>query len=470
VASSPGSSYSQEGLKDDLGNEVRVDTTDNCTLEKKKKILKLIEKNPNWKLKTIQRHGGKEFKHNYYKSRWEAQVKSGGTQYEKYSYIDNFVYSKYKEARKNLHAVRNIHLRRWAMQASQTFLDPRFTFKASARWLTNFKSRRGISSRKITRLVSRRQFRSFEAILEQGKKFQTELAAAATSFDPDLVLNTDQTGFVYEITPKRTFADRGEKSTLVVAKSPNNLATHSYTVQYTISKSGKIVGDVYLCLQEKSGRLGPIVQLNLFPAPNVTVTCSTSGKLTSTLVEYYLDQVLLKAVDKDFMLVLDSWTGQKDRGIFENRFGIDGKPLCTLKYIPEKCTDTCQPLDTTFHLQLKYFAKAIYAEASLAEPEETNPVDEITTRNNIIRTHSLLHNQMSAKIFVPLIQYSWFSAGLTSENPLFDSVSEACFTFDAKEPVKCRTENCQNNRFVKCSHCRLNLCFSCFYYDYHFHY
>lgn len=58
---------------------------------------------------------------------------------------------------------------------------------------------------------------------------------------------------------------------------------------------GRIVGDAFICLQEQTGRLGPQVMENLFPAPNLLVTCSTSGKLTKTHVKYYVEKLLYPA-------------------------------------------------------------------------------------------------------------------------------------------------------------------------------
>lgn len=431
-------------------------------------ILKLIAAHPNWNIKTIQKHGGKEFKYHHYKARWEDQIKRGGTKFEKYRFIDNYVFTKFEESRKCYKFVKERDLQFWGIQAAQTFRDPGFVFRGGHTWLFNFKSRHGISSRKVTNLIGRRDVLSLDSILQSARQFQEDFRRFSTGFKTEQIYNTDQVGFMYEILGNRTLSFTGEKDTLGVAKSPTNLATHSYTVQYVISMDGKFLGDAFVCLQERSGRLGPIVQEDLFPASNVSVTCSVSGKLTTSLYEYFLDKIVVPNVDNDFLLMIDSWPGQANALSYSERFGVNGMPKCTLRIIPKKCTSICQPLDTTFHRQLKYFARAIYSEASLRYSDDNNPADEVTTRNNIIRLQSLLHNQMKAPIFEPMIRYSWYSAGLTDEKPLFLSVKEACFTFDGKTDTTCEMQ-CGNLRFVKCAHCRRNLCFICFYYNYHFH-
>ncbi|CAL8116561.1 unnamed protein product [Orchesella dallaii] len=342
-------------------------------------------------------------------------------------------------------------------------------FSASHGWVNDFKKRYGISSRKITRLVSKNDVRSMDEILKNAAAFQVDVKRISSSFSSNFILNTDQAGFTYEITSSRTLTFKGEQITMGISKSPTGLATHSYSVQYMINMSGEIVGDVFMCLQEKDGRIGPIVQQNLPSVPNVTLTCSKSGKLTRSLFAYFLDKVVLASVKEDFVLVLDSWNGQTNATDYQNRFGVNDSPNCQLKIIPKRCTSICQPLDTTFHRQLKYFARRLYEEFFLFYSADIHPADELTTRNNIIIMHSLLHNQFSAPIFKPMLKYSWYSSGLTDERVTFLSTKEVCFSFDKRDPIKC--EQCGiHTRFLKCAYCRIKLCFNCFFYNFHYHF
>lgn len=430
--------------------------------------MKLIQEHPNWSEAVIQRRGGKEYKRRY-KNRWEEEVRKGGTVFEKLQFIDRQTYERFTEARRSLLTVRDGHLRGWALQAAQTFMDPTFTFTASQSWINAFKIRHSISSRKITRVVSHSEIRSPDFILQKAKSFQAAVKKSSQSFKPENVLNTDQTGFTYEILSGRTLSHKGEKITLGASKSPKNLATHSYTIQYVINLAGEIVGDVFMCLQETSGKLGRRVEEDMFPACNVTLTCSKSGKLTTSLYEYFLDKVVVPSMKEDFLFVVDSWGGQTNPSIYSDRFGVDGSPRCTVELIPPKCTSMCQPLDTTFHRQLKFFAAKIANEAAFQSAAGIHRNDEITTRNNCIKLQSILRNQFGAPVFKPMIKYSWFSAGLSEDKPLFQSVKEACFTFEKTDSIKCE-QNCGENRFVKCAICRKILCYNCFFHDYHFHF
>ena len=78
-------------------------------------------------------------------------------------------------ARENHKIVRTSHIRAFAEQKVLEFHDPDFNFKAGKSWVTSFKKRNHLSSRRITRLVSRREIQSFDEILEAAKTFQDEI-------------------------------------------------------------------------------------------------------------------------------------------------------------------------------------------------------------------------------------------------------------------------------------------------------
>ena len=85
--------------------------------------------------------------------------------------------------------------------------------------------------------------------------------------------------FSYEYPSTRALAMTGEKTTKGQVKSMNAV-THSYTIMPIISLAGKLIGPLFICLQEPTGKLGPRVKQSLYQANNIHVTCSKSGKLT----------------------------------------------------------------------------------------------------------------------------------------------------------------------------------------------
>jgi len=205
-------------------------------------------------------------------------------------------------------------------------------------------------------------------------------------------------------------------------------------------------------------------------APNVTLTCSRSGRLNKSLVKYFNEQIILKEMEEDFLYIIDSWGGQTDPDIYASIFGHKNHaPEAEVHIIPEKCTPYCQPLDTTFHRQLKYLARRIVNHFDIfIEIHPIHPEDRITYRNGIIKLASLLHHQLSAPIFNSMIRFSFYSSGLLEleDKEEFANVQQVCFTLSATDPgncSKCKTEL----RFIKCSRCREVFCFSCFFFQLH---
>lgn len=95
---------------------------------------------------------------------------------------------------------------------------------------------------------------------------------------------------------------------------------------------------------------------------------------------------------------------------------------------------------------------------------DVHPNDSWTSRNGIIKLQSLLHRQLSAEIFQPMIRYAWYSSGLLTEKKTFLNVRQACFEFSETEKT-CLF--CNQIRFIKCARCRHCICFSHFYFENH---
>ena len=128
--------------------------------------------------------------------------------------------------------------------------------------------------------------------------------------------------------------------------------------------AGEIVGNVFVCLQEKDGKFGVRVKAEIESSlpPNITLTCSRSGKMSTSLNEHFIEKQLVPHVKKPFLLIVDSWPGHTNPGSYDKFFGEHtGRPPCTLKIIPPKCTPFCQPEDTTFYRQLKVLGREILA-------------------------------------------------------------------------------------------------------------
>lgn len=347
--------------------------------------------------------------------------------------------------------IHDISLKKWGIHKAR---ELNCKFKASDRWITYFKKKYRIKSRKISKFITYRNESNETEKLEKAKNFVTDIRKIIGNYSSDHIFNTDQSGVNYELYSNRTLSNIGEKSTFVSVFSLNSI-THSYTIQPLISYDGKL----FLCLKEIDNQFRPNVEKDLFQANNVITVCSTSGKLTKQLVKVFAQSVIKPNVDKDFILLLDSWSGHNKIDLYEDFFNDIN---CNLKIIPPGTTSYIQPCDTVLFLQWKYFIKMFFKFVAI---EELNI--EMRLRNNIIKMQSLIHNQMQSPLFHRMLKYSWYKSGYCDNGPeSFDTIQDICFNF---EEVECHVNNCKAMAFIKCSFCRYLFCFNHFFVNYHFH-
>jgi hypothetical protein len=116
----------------------------------------------------------------------------------------------------------------------------------------------------------------------------------------------------------------------------------------------------------------------LFQPKNVVITCSKSGKMTTSLVHYWRDKVLAPNALKKCLLLSDAWTGQSDEEIYKK------VPGCKRLAIPKKTTDRLQPLDVFCNRQMKSIIRHAYDRVILAQLSIST-----STRDNVIQLASL---------------------------------------------------------------------------------
>ena len=259
-----------------------------------------------------------------------------------------------------------------------------------------------------------------QALIEKSKKdFIKDFYKYSSHFNPSRILNTDQVGIEKEVHSTRTLSFEGQKKTFRMVAS-KNATTHSYTVQPIISLDEKQLGSILLCLQEPKGKIGESVKNRLLKPSNAVITCSASGKLTSSLVAYWHDNCLLSSIGDKCFLLSDSWSSQNDISLYD-------KANCQNKYItriqiPQTTTYDLQSLNAYYNRQTKNFIKRIYNRVALDEIRIN-----MYERNNIIKIVSLVHNQLSAPTFRQMIHYSWYASGLLKTDPTLFSISMKYF-------------------------------------------
>ena len=129
-----------------------------------------------------------------------------------------------------------VDIKHWALKKAREINDT--TFAATDSWLHQFKRRRYICGRNITKLVTKRQVDNEEDIRQSADQFVMQLQKLLPKYYLDKVFNTDQSSLQLELFSNRTLGFEAEYLTLGKVQSINN-TTHSYTIQPMITMSGR---------------------------------------------------------------------------------------------------------------------------------------------------------------------------------------------------------------------------------------
>lgn len=420
-----------------------------------RKVLEFVDNNPNVSFDRLRHHFRKVVDRNYIR-RFREYFTRMGTNRTKFKQINEYVFQRFREARENDFEVHGQDLRLWALEKADELQLPRESFVASDTWINRFKNNNQIVSRKITKFITLEASRNVDTIETEGLAFHLDIIDnIMPNFEADEIWNFDQSGIQYENHGGRTLSFKGLKDIEARARSMNSL-THSYTITPVVTMSGKLLSPLSICLQEPSGRFGPIVEARLRKPSNMHIVCTKSGKMTKELMIDFKNNVLNKMIGQKACIIKDSWTGQSDSKIFL----FPGKDV-QIRTLPEGSTRFLQPLDLAGFRQWKNFIKRFSQKVILEDLDI-----ELHDRNNIIQLNSLILNQFQSPKFYPIFMSGWRKAGFDVTLPEnYESLKDISFNF---EKNKC--DNCQASRpFIKCSWCEEVLCMKCFFQNSHYH-
>lgn len=439
-------------------------------------------------------------------------VSKGEVTKSKRTQVEQFVLEQVKSARDRLGPLHGRMLQRWALQRAR---EINMTgFMASKGWLSAFMKRNRLVSRKITKYRSRSEFEKDQSRKKSIEDFHKYYAYFKQFMIDERIWNFDQVGFNYENANLRTISYEGERDTLLHVDDKNKV-THSYTAQPLISRDGRLIGPMFICLQEARGQFGPRVmedvRRQVEEYGNVYVLPSKSGKLSSELFQNWFDNVLVKIVrlqenfqdesvrnytvedsildDIDNMcydeversvgpaeavrgcrwpinvlLLADSWGGHSSNSMLTHMRTAAGARI--LK-IPPGTTDLLQPLDVGFNRQYKKLWKRIEEEAWAREM-----IRNVTSRSGIINIQSLMRDQLGAPAYADMIRWAWhqtdkgFDETQISRRPI-RKVDDINFKFKSDE--KCIHNGCNEYAFIRCAHCGRHLCLQHFLERHCFH-
>lgn len=428
------------------------------TMEEMKKLALYRQNHPHHSFSSIQHrfHGLKQASTMY---RIIKIVQKGGRKADRMAMINRLVNEKFQMARSKLLPVHDLDSKRWGLKEAKAAGLTRF--KASKHWVHNFKRKHRISYRRVTKTTTHKKISNVISIVASAMEFRDEFASLVPQFAEHQIFDTDQSGHDYEYHSTRTLSNTGEKDTSLIIDSQNS-CTRSYTIQPILGYDGRLGKKLYVCLQEPSGRMGPIVEETYHRAPNLEVTCSSSSKLHKSHVKHWINVAFAQEIETKCLLISDSWAGQQDRELYEK---LPNGKSCVRLQIPPGTTCIAQPLDVFFFRQRKAIVKTFYDHVQLEEIDI-----DLYQRDNVLKLQSLVHNQLSSDKFIAMGLYAWYAAGLREDRPQhFCTPVEVMFPKDSGSS-SCSIPSCENNVLIRCTHCDTFFCFMHFFVDEHGHF
>lgn len=345
-------------------------------------------------------------------------------------------------------------LRRWAREAQDSIQAP--NFEASRPWVSKFKARHNIVSRKITKFTTQTAMQNEDVLRQTADTFVTNVRQLIPRYELDNIFNADQSGFALELHSSRTLMDKGAKTIAARVQSLSS-TTHSYTIQPFVSASGRLMSPLLVVLKEQSGQLGPRVAATVFRPPNVYIMASKSGKLTAQHFQTWFTDVYLPNTGADSLLLIDAWGGQRPENLHDL---IPHDKKVQVMTIPAGTTGSIQPLDVYGFRPWKQFVRQFSDMVRLSQLD-----CNLHQRDNILKLQSLAHNQFSSPRYVDLFRYGWYKGGYLTERPEpFATPIQFCF----REEATFLCDICGAHAFLRCSWCKQHLCFKHFFTDYHY--
>ena len=172
--------------------------------------------------------------------------------------------------------------------------------------------------------------------------------------------------------------------------------------------------------------------------------------------------VLNPHLSTNLLLLCGFWSGHKDEQVL---LEASGWKNVDLKIIPPKTTKYAQPLDVYIFRQYEIYAKRI---TDFIKLRFINMQPKLHDRLFIVKLHSFIYNQLSAKAYRPMLRYAWQNAGYDIDESVdnFTGVTDVAFSIDI---IECAVMTCDHFDFLHFAFCSHSYCFEHFTESPHLH-
>ena len=265
--------------------------------------------------------------------------------------LDDEVYQYLCTERAAGRPVSNKQLKAKAMEIAPRLSD---TFQASGTWLKQWKRRNGVSLWCATN-DSQKVPADYKDVLHSFRS-QIMQQQIKHSLTPAQMYNMDQTMCRFDMVPNRTNHSKGSKTVRITS-------TKATKKGFTVALCANGAGDKLAALiifKEKGGKLGPRVSKDLTFPPNVKVTASTNGWMTSSLYHWWLENIFTRGnMAVRHLLLVDNY---KSHMTEESKKIVEETCNSELIFIPAGCTPLVQPMDVSVNRPFKQRMRDLWVE------------------------------------------------------------------------------------------------------------
>uniref|UniRef100_A0A914QHG6 OTU domain-containing protein n=1 Tax=Panagrolaimus davidi TaxID=227884 RepID=A0A914QHG6_9BILA len=312
-------------------------------------------------------------------------------------------------------------------------------FKACHTYIQNLKKKCNAVSRKVTKYVTEREIKDKPNLEAAIKAFHDKVAPVMDTTPHEKIWNADQTGIKQEMITGRTLAFKGQKQVHCVVQNVNALK-RSYTVQAVISAAGELMLPVLVCFCEP--KLPKKFKKWMIPFKNIYAVQSKSGLMTSLIGIEWFENVFKPNAGEDPVLIVDSWNGYI-KAFDQDKDNID------FYILPPKSTSTEQPLDVYWNRPFKNFIRVFSSKLR-------HIGFKVSNRHGMATIIDLTIGQFAAPRFHLMVKYAWYASNYLKESvPKGDTPVKYCFD-QINVDSKC---DCEEDAFIRCSHCSKFLCY-----------
>ena len=229
------------------------------------------------------------------------------------------------------------------------------------------------------------------------------------------LFNMDQTMCQFDMVPNRTNHSTGSKTIRIASTKATK---KGFTVALCANGAGEKL-PALIIFKEKGAKLGPRVSQAITIPPNVRISASDNGWMTSQLYHWWLNNVYGSNMAARRLLLVDNYKAH----LTEESKTIVKNCNSELVLIPAGCTSLVQPMDVSINRPFKQRMRDLWVQWFAGHTERTvhgNPKQP--SRQDVINWVSDAWNSIKAETIQESFVLCGITAAVSENNKMFSHI------------------------------------------------